>query len=409
MVQVKRKNNILGIYSIASFTYLVLAHLLVIFKPTILLAEPISSELIFWVHLHTIGVISQGIIGAGLQRVLSVHEQRLPRWQIFSQFSLMNISLLLFLAAFYLDKAGWYLNIVAGFLFLSLLFYVYINGVALWRQPKERRGFVFWIEALSLFFLLQAIAFGVLLASNLSFHFFKRNILHSLKLHAHSGVVGFWFLQYFILIYEGFMRNKSFKKNVAAWRLKLIRYPGIVMGLGLFLWTSVHDRFSPMEYIFGFLALSSLLLLFVYLIGNKKFMEEEFKLHLMSLGSLFMACFVAGIMLVFPYEDFVYTHHLPWVYIFLIFYGCFIFFPLVVIFSEIRDEDKKGKVLVARLLSWLLRLRTLYFFFAVIFCSAAAFEKIQVMRLLMSLMLILLIGMAAGVKKLKVDMAVKVK
>jgi len=314
--------RIIILYFATAYFFVVAAHIYIIWNPELILAGPVTGGLIAWIHIHTMGVITPLFMAIGYYNLQRNYNSGIKVYHVLLQYILLFLSLTVFLFHIYFRQGSMALSISAGMLFSSGAYYIFIYASVLRRLKKEKRNFEFWIDVVSLYFFFQAILFGFVLALNLSYHFLRTSELHSLKLHSHSGIAGFWFLQFINMI----CRNSMLETVLH--NVRYLKYSAACMSLGLFLWTSVHDHFPVVLYFFYFLAGLSLLFLFSYL--KKSDSKKIFSLVLLRLNLVLMllAYGLAGIMIFSGSEGFIYGNHVPFIYAYIIFYGIFISAPI---------------------------------------------------------------------------------
>jgi hypothetical protein len=359
-----------------------------IFNAGVLFHLPLTGGVIVWTHLHTMGVITPFFMGAGWYYLNEHYKMEVSKTHIWVQFVLLYGSLLPFLY-FVSDRAGSPgLTVSAFFLFVSGLYYILVHGIKLFkyaRQAKENRNVEFWIDAVSLYFLLQALMFGFVLALNLSYGFLRRDEILSLRLHSHSGITGFWLLQFILLFYRLSGKNEAGSK----W----IKLSAGSISLGLFLWTSVHDRVEAVFYLYVILAGLSLVFLFMHLL---KSVQKNFMIREIYRDSLIFAFagFVIAVLMVFKNDTgFLYERHILLIYAWLIFYGVFGFagFTFLTGRSGVKAE-KTGFVI------WTYRM---YLKLAVLVAAAIYFEKLIFLQVLLAGVLVCMAVVAVAVAGLK--------
>jgi hypothetical protein len=381
----KKYIKIVFIYAAISAVYICVAHAYTILNPELLLAGPVTGGLIVWVHLHTLGAITPLFMGIGFYNLYNRYHVQIKPSQILHHFLMLYIPLPFFLILVFHREGGLSLIFCAFLVFSSAVYYIYTFVKALRQVKKENRTFEFWTDAVSLYFLFQAVLFGFALAANLSFHFFRRDITHSIKLHSHSSIVGFWLLQFLNMVYRGMPNNHKNAKS--AGRYTFLKYAVISSGTGIFLWTSVHDRFSWFFYVFYFSVGFTLVFLTLHLFKNKNTVTTNAKqaasrwtlFNIIVVLFLFTSFVLAGFMIYSGFEDFIFYKHLPFIYMYTIFYGVFVFIQMPFLASVVNT----GTGFAARL-KWA---HGVYIILALLFVSSVIFENVLRMRLLQLVML----------------------
>lgn len=384
--------NVVFLYAAAAAVFISAAHLYSILNPQWLLAEPVTGGLIVWTHLHTLGAITPLFMGLGFYNLRIRYNAQIRNSQILHHFLMLYISLPFFLFFVYPREGSPWLTIFAFLVFSSAAYYIYIYAKVLKNVKKENRKFEFWTDAVSLYFLFQAVLFGFALAANLSYGFFRRDILSSIKLHSHSGIAGYWMLQYINMIYrsmsysQGRMNKSEEGGKSADTRNKYLKYAVISLGVGVFVWTSVHDRFAWAFYTFYFSVASAVVFLLLHWIQNKStFKNISFgaQYYTGNLVFISVSVVIAGIMIFSNSENLVYQNHLPFIYMYTIFYGIFVFAPIFG-FLNIGEYSKLLPFNSPQKALWAHRI---YLALAVSFAVSVMFENLWLMRFLQLLML----------------------
>ncbi|MDH4262304.1 MAG: hypothetical protein OEV78_04580 [Spirochaetia bacterium] len=377
--------NVIFIYSAFSAFFISLAHVYVIVKPELLLNAPITGGLIVWVHLHTLGAITPLFLGIGFYNLTNRYNIQVKKTQILHQMLTLYIPLPFFLFLVINREGSIWLTLSAFVIFTSFAYYIFMYANALRKVEKGNRDFEFYTDAVSLYFLFQAVLFGFALAANLSFHFFRRDITHSIKLHSHSGILGFWLLQYLNMIYRVVKIGKKYNSSEFKSQNKFLKYAVVTLSVGIFLWTSVHDRFSWFFYVFYASVALTIFFLFLYFIGNKKNKSEENNTNIsyrqifnvQILMFFFMAFTLASVLIFSNSSNFIYSNHISLIYIYTVFYCIFIYVLIQFLAIKINENFKPSVNFYKKLKS----AYVIYITFVIFFIMSIIFENILYMRL----------------------------
>jgi len=386
----KKPMNVLFLYFTLGGLFIAAVHVYAIAFPQLLLSAPISGGLITWTHFHTLGVITPVFMGIGFYNLRSRYNAHVKASQVLHHALMLYLPLPFFLY-FVFDRQGSLgLTLSAMLVFLSAVYYIYIYAMILRKTTRDRRGFEFWTDAVSLYFLFQAVLFGFVLAANLSYHFFRRDITHSIKLHSHSAIAGFWLLQFFNMIFRE-SRPTSMPGAIKGGPSRYLKYSVFFSGFGLFLWTSVHDRFTWFLYVFYFSIGLAIFFLLLYLMNystlTKKKSTEKFRSLSYDYNSvifLSIAFIFAGYMIFSGAQNTIYRYHLPFIYMYTIFYGVFVFVLIRFLARKMVDHGYFSDGGLSRL-NWAF---LVYVGLGVLFVISIIYENMVAMRLLQFLLLI---------------------
>jgi len=302
-------------------------------------AAILDAKVFTWTHMFTLGILFPLYAGFGLYKTGFYFAILMDRALFFIHYILYQVSLPFFLYALFTTNHFFLLYFSASGIFLSIFIWIVIFYRAS-RKKKEISGKLpRWIQMASLFFLFQAIMFGLLLVANMEGNWFRSSIVHSVKLHSHSAISGF-----FLILWAQLVQDNS-SGIQAARNEKTVKYSYFVLYFFLFfslvLWTAVHDQ-NPMIFQLVFAANV------IFMIGVSaweailtfykkiKFIENV----LLFIQIIFISAYIFNMIYLNPPDDSGLTNYLLG-YGFLVFYGLLYLTAMLKLPSLIGREETK--------------------------------------------------------------------
>jgi len=349
-----KTENIALLFINTSIAFVLLSLFYNVANKGIFIGSILSGPLVAWTHLHTIGGLLTFCIG--------LYYYDLWRWyqietvqvrSVMGQYYLYVVSLSFLIFYLYRLQGGWLLTVWGALLLISVLWFTVqamVRTRAIRREKGLKRGFIWWLDLVAWFFLFQVVFFGFLLVTQLHHPWFRSDILHSLRLHSHSGLAGYLLLQYF----------KYWYRKVAAWKERskeenrpVYLYLAVLLLVsGLILWTSVHDKQPILFRGFYLTTVASLIVFILYLLHNRVYREKAFLTYIPTLLFLFVAA-----LFVFPYVFGKYAESLhgglaPGLYLEreerLVVYGLILFFGVYHNFFSGSLKELFGSILIGK-------------------------------------------------------------
>jgi len=302
----------------------------------------LDAKVFTWTHMFTLGILFPLYAGFALYKTGFYFAKLIDRTLFFIHFILHQISLPFFLYALFSTNYFLLLYFSASGVFLSVFIWIIIFYRAT-RKKKEIAGKLpRWISMTSLFFLFQAIMFGLLLVANMEGNWFRSSIVHSIKLHSHSAISGFFLILWAQLVHA----NSSGIQAARNEKIVKYFYYGLYFFLffSLILWTAVHDQnpvifqlvfAANVTFIVGVSAWEAILTFHKKL----KFVENL----LLFIQVLFISAYIFKIIYLNPPDDSGLTNYLVG-YGFLVFYGLLYLTAMLKLPSLTgREENEMGQ------------------------------------------------------------------
>lgn len=179
-------------YGVSSL-FFVLLTVLLFFSSGDLIGHHFQPKLLAITHLAVLGWGVMTIFGASYQFVPVITEAKLySRKLILISFILLLTGTLLLVYSFWFFKVGWEMQVAgilvfASFICFSINVYLTLNTSKKWGIAAD------FIQSSTLWLLVTAVM-GILMVFNFRYPFLPDSHLVYLKVHAHAGILGWFFL-----------------------------------------------------------------------------------------------------------------------------------------------------------------------------------------------------------------------
>ncbi|MES0491909.1 MAG: hypothetical protein ABUK01_18080 [Leptospirales bacterium] len=323
------------IYFLTGLVGLGAAALYAIFFAKELPGPLLRGPLITWAHIFTLGILFPFYAGLSIYRITSLNNIELKIsfiWKI--HYALYILALPVYLFLIFGREGGRALTVVGLFLFVSLSIYAIFYLTLLKKVKKaDRKRSMFWVDILSLFFLFQTACFGALLVTNLEFGWFYSEIAHSVRVHAHSGMIGFFYL----VIMMGLDWKSGLSDGSRKW-FKISAWAAIIF---VFVWTSVHDK-KPIVFAIAWACYTLTLIPVVYILlkNRKAFGPLLIAFLFLGIGVLLAIDIIAS-----PSKSYIFEKNIPTQYGVAVFTGFLI--PAALALYGLFTQTKLKTVLFA--------------------------------------------------------------
>lgn len=290
-------------YAYAALSFLA-AVVLIMFDTDVYLGYYFNPKILAVTHVMALGWGTMIIFGASHQLYPVLIEGKLRSHLLaFITFLLAGVGIPILIFAFYTFRLDW--PLITGGVLINLATIVYLINLSLSRSNTKKINVHAAFAYAAALWLFITVALGLLLGINFTNHFFSKDSIYYLSLHAHMGIVG-WFLMMVLgvgsRLIPMFLISK-YENSKQLWWVFYLSNIGLIAFIYLFLFdANPLFYFMPLVLIAVGIVLFSNFLKHAYRARIRKRVDNQVRISILSVVLTVIPIVVLAVILILPQQ-----------------------------------------------------------------------------------------------------------